>query len=86
MDIEDRLEHQLEEVRRVRDELRVQVHLGKAEVKELWEKSEAKLEDAEARVAAFKKQSEQPLEDLRDAAKLLLEEIHAGYKRIRDAL
>jgi hypothetical protein len=86
MDMEDRIEHQLDEIRRLRDELRLQVHLGAAEVKDLWAESEEKFEAAEAKALEFKKQSEQPLENVRDAAKLLLDEIHDGYKRIRAAL
>lgn len=77
---------ELEELRRVRDELRVKIHLGKAEAKELWEKTEHKLEEFEQKVKSVSSQVEEPLHDVGEAAKLLLDEIKDGYRRIRGAL
>ena len=86
MSVEDRLENELQDLQRIRDELRVQVHLGKAEARELWEKSEEKIEAVEAKVRSIRKQAEQPLDNVRDAARLLLDEIREGFERIRTAL
>jgi uncharacterized protein YoxC len=77
---------ELEELRRIRDELRVKIHLGKAEAKDLWEKTEHKLEDFENKVKSISSQAEEPLHDVGEAAKLLLDEIKDGYRRIRSAL
>jgi predicted nucleic acid-binding Zn-ribbon protein len=86
MSIEDKLSEELADLKRIRDEIRVQIHLGKAEAKELWEQSEHKIEEVELKMKSISDQAEQPLSDIRDAAKLLLDEISDGYKRIRDAL
>jgi len=86
MSIEDMLSDELEDLKRIRDEIRVKIHLGKADAKDLWEKSEQKIEEVELKMKSISDQAEQPLNDVRDAAKLLLDEISDGYKRIRDSL
>jgi len=78
-----RFEDELDEIRRVRDELRVQVHLGKAEANDLWEQLERRFAEAEAHAKAFARRAEEPVEDVVDAARLLVEEIRNGYQRLR---
>jgi F0F1-type ATP synthase membrane subunit b/b' len=86
MSLEEKLSEEFEGLKRIRDELRVKIHLGKAEAKELWERSEQKVGEVESKLKFISEQAEQPLNDVREAAKLLLGEISDGYKRIRDAL
>jgi len=86
MTLEDKLSEELNELKRVRDEIRVKIHLGKAEARELWERSEQKLEEVESKLKFISDQAEKPLHDVREAAQLLLGEIRDGYKRIREAL
>jgi predicted transcriptional regulator len=82
----DRFQAEMEALRRTRDELRVQVHLGAAEAKELWERVEKKWHEAESRARHVAKTAEEPLQDVREAANQLLEEIREGYKKIRSSL
>jgi CBS domain-containing membrane protein len=82
----DRFQAEMEALRRTRDELRVQVHLGAAEAKELWERVEKKWHEAESRARHVAKTAEEPLQDVREAASQLLEEIRDGYKKIRSSL
>lgn len=82
----DRIQAEMETLRRTRDELRVQVHLGAAEAKELWERVEKKWQEAESRARQVARAAEEPLQDVREAASQLLEEIREGYKKIRSAL
>lgn len=86
MSIEDKLSEEFEDLKRIRDELKLKIHLGKAEAKELWERSEHKLEEVESKLKSISAQAEKPMHDVGDAAKLLLGEIREGYKRIRDSL
>jgi len=86
MSLEAKLNEELDDLKRIRDEIRVQIKLGKAEAKDLWDRSEEKIEELESKVKAISGQAEQPLQDVRDAAQLLLNEIRDGYKRIRKAL
>lgn len=81
-----RFESELNELRRVRDELRVQMHLGKAEAEELWEKLEKRFHRAEAEVKKVAGRAEEPLQDVAEAAELLLDEIRNGYRRLREML
>lgn len=79
----NRIEAELEALRRARDELRVQAHLAKAEAGELWEELERKFHDAEAKVKLVLREAEQPAADLADAAREVLEELRQGYRRLR---
>ncbi len=85
-DLGDRLREEFDDLKRMRDELRVRVHLGKAEAKELWEKLEHKFGEVEGKVKLVSRESREPLEEVGEAARLLVGEIRDGYKRIRDAL
>lgn len=82
----ERFAHELEELRRVRDELRVQVHLGKAEATALWEQLETRFAEAESHARALARRAEEPMQDIAEAARLLVDEIRSGYRRLRDLL
>jgi hypothetical protein len=86
MNIEEKLSEELEDLKRVRDELRVKIHLGKAEAKDVWDRTEQLIEEAESKMKFISEQAEQPIQGVRDAAGLLLGEIRDGFKRIREAL
>jgi CBS domain-containing protein len=82
----ERYEREVGELRRVRDELKVRVHLAKADAKDRWEKLEQQFHRLEAKGRQISQLSAEPLQDVRDAAKLLIDEIREGYRRIREAL
>ncbi len=77
---------EFETLARVRDELRVQLHLGKAEAKELWEDLEHRFADAEARAKGLARKAEEPIHDVTEAARRLLDELRRGYDRLRELL
>jgi predicted transcriptional regulator len=85
-DVRERIHEELDSLRRTRDELRVQIHLARAEGKDLWDQLEHKFEEVEAKVKSVARQAEGPVHDVGDAAKLLLAEIRDGYRRIRETL
>jgi CBS domain-containing protein len=85
-DLGKRIDEEVEDLRRLRDELRVQMHLAKAEAKELWDDMEQRFSDIEGKAKQVARQAEAPLEDIGEAARLLAEEIRNGYRRIRDML
>ncbi len=82
----DALEERLDQLRTLRDELRVRAHLGKAEVKERWEKAERSWQHLEAKLELLRDESRESLAEVRSAAGLLVEEIRDAYRHIRDAL
>lgn len=85
-DLSDKLAEELEELRGLRDDLRLQVHLGKMEVQERWEKAEKDWEHLEGRLKLVGAESRETLEEVGEAAKLVLEEIRQGYRHIKELL
>jgi len=81
-----RIEEELEALRRVRDELRVQMHLAQADARDLWDEMEGKFHELEGKASTVARAAEEPLRDVGEAAKLLVDEIRDGYRRIRKAL
>jgi CBS domain-containing protein len=82
----ERFQKELDELRRVRDELNVRIHLAKADAKDRWNGLEQQFHRLEAKGRQISQASEEPLRDVRDAARLLIDEIRDGYRRIRQAL
>jgi CBS domain-containing protein len=78
------LERDLAGVRRLRDELRVQLHLGKAEVRERWEELEGRLREVEERVGRVMREAEEPVHEAAAALRGLLAELRDAYRRLRD--
>jgi len=85
-DWKGKIEAEIGELRRVRDELKVRMHLAKAEAKDRWEELEHSFRRLEAKGHQIAQASEEPLRDVKDAARLLVDEIREGYRRIREAL
>jgi CBS domain-containing protein len=85
-ELQTKLNEELDELRRVRDELRVQANLGAAEAKEAWERNEARFKDVEHKLGNLAEIAEDALEDVGEAVKLVFGEIRDGYKRLRDAV
>ena len=71
----------LEQLKQLRDELALKIHLGGMEAKAEWEELEQKWSDFEA-----KARLDETAEGLSEAVSLLAGEIKAGYDRIRKAL
>jgi len=86
MSVKDRLTTELEDLQRLRDEIRVRLHLGKADAKDQWERVEHRFQEFEGHVKSLSAQAEEPLHDVADAARLLGEEIRDAYRKLRDAL
>lgn len=76
----------MEKLRQQRDELRLKVHLGKADAKDEWNELEEKWEGLKARLKAAGGEAGEAKEDVSEAMKGLMDEIKKGYGRIRDKL
>ncbi len=92
-DAQDRLDKAREEMsallaklRTERDELRLRMHLARAEVRDEWEKVERKWAHIEQKAPDVATSAGAATRDVAAAAKLLGEEIRHGYQRIREAL
>jgi DNA anti-recombination protein RmuC len=85
-DWSERFAEEIDDLRRVRDELRVQVHLGKEEAKQRWEELEKRWAHLEARLKRVREESRESLDEIGEAARTLLEEIRNGYRQVRKLL
>jgi len=84
--ISEQIEEELEGLRTLRDELRVKLHLGAAEVQEQWEELDRKWSHAEGRLKVIREEAAEAAEDVGEAARLLVNELRNGYEQIRRLL
>ena len=84
--LRDLINEELDALRTLRDEFRVRAHLGKAEAREHWAKLESSWEHVEAKLEVLAQPSKESAEEVAEAAKLLVEEILDGTRRLRDLL
>jgi hypothetical protein len=82
-DENSRFSQEFEELRQIRDELRVKAHLGRLEAEEKWNELEGRWEDLEAKARQIGRESGAKLEDVRAAAKLLTGELREAYQDIK---
>jgi hypothetical protein len=85
-DWSEKFADEVEDLRRVRDEVQVQLHLGKEEARARWEDLEKHWEHLEGRLKVIRDGSQESLEEIGEAARLLAGEIRKGYKNLRDLL
>jgi len=78
-----RIHEEVEELRGLRDELRVQLRLGRMEARDRWEKAEQDWERRESKLKLLAAESRESLEGVGEAAQLLAEQIREGYRHIR---
>ena len=90
MSIRDRIDQELDRLQTMRDELDVQAHLAKIEAQdelnEIWKKAEHARAKLEAEVERIRAGAEEPLENIGDAAEVLLDEIKSGYKKLKELI
>jgi chromosome segregation ATPase len=80
------IEQTVEELARLRDELRLQIHLASAETKTEWEKLEKRWQELQRKRAPLKRAVSETGAEVRAAVELLMRELHEGYVRIREIL
>ncbi|MDH5575303.1 MAG: hypothetical protein OEY80_07465 [Nitrospirota bacterium] len=82
----DDLKKVIDDLKQQRDEIHLQLHLAKAEVRDEWDKLEPKWEEVKGKMVNMSEAAGQTAESVRTAAGLLADEIKEGYKRIKKAL
>ena len=63
-DVGEKLSSELEQLRTMRDELRVRLHQGTIDAHELGQKAEEGLDELEAKVKQIAREAEEPLHDV----------------------
>ncbi len=76
----------IRDLKQERDEIALQIHLGKKEAQNQWADLQVKLMELEDRFDPVKDAVEETGEDVWDAMKLLGSEIKDGFRRVRDAI
>ena len=82
----DKMREMLEKLEQERDELKVRMHLGKAEAREEWAKLDARIGELRGRLDKAGDEAGDVMEDVGAAAKLLGDEIRSGFDRVRRML
>jgi hypothetical protein len=85
-EIPDWLSRELAGLREMRDELKLQLHLGKADAKDAFEGVEKRWQHLEGKLKLLRAESKDDLAQIGEAAKLLTEEIREGYRHLKKLL
>lgn len=79
----EELDEIVEKLKQRRDELNVQMHLGKAEAKDLWQQTEDKWQHLRSQLDKVNNETDDVAKDIGAAAMLVAEEIMHGYDRLK---
>jgi len=83
MNVRNRIDQEAEELRAVRDDLKVRLHLAKLDAEDLWEEIEKKWQHAEAKLKVLGEAGQEAADDVAEAAELVLAEVKEGYDKLR---
>jgi glycogen operon protein len=78
-----KMEQLVRQLEQERDELRLKLHLGKAEARDEWEKIEGQWEQLRPRISEMSRALGETAENVAAAAEMMAEEIRSGYQRLR---
>jgi len=85
-DLAERFSEELKGLRELRDEFRVQMELGRAEARDRWETLEEDWRHLDAKLKLMRSESRGELEEIGEAARLLVQQIQEGYRHLRSLL
>jgi hypothetical protein len=80
------LQREIDLLSKARDELRVRLHLAKADALDEWKKLEASWQRAQEELKRTSEHTKEPVKEMGAAARHLIDEIKRGYARIREQL
>ena len=84
--LRDVLKDEVDSFRELRDQLRVQSELGKAELRDRLQELERRWRKLESRLDGIRKDTKGDAEDVREAVRLLARELKEGYDHVRARL
>jgi uncharacterized coiled-coil DUF342 family protein len=82
-DLKESLTRDIDALRQLRDELRVQLHLAKAEAKDHWDKLEEKWEQIQAQSLEAGRES---VQKLTEGTQKLVSELKREYEELKSTL
>jgi CBS domain-containing protein len=84
--LSDWIEREIQDLSRVRDELKVQLHLGKGEARKRWEDLERTLQTLQRKAKQAAGAAEKPLREVEQDLRKLVKDLRDGYQQIRKSL
>ncbi len=81
-----RREEVIGKLRQERDEIRLKMHLAKAEIRDEWETLEGKWEHLEGRMAGIADETRHATKEVGAAFGIVADELGEAYRRIRSKL
>jgi hypothetical protein len=81
-DFKDTLSRDIDALRQLRDELKLQIHLAKAEARDRWDKLETKWTEIEARSADARRES---VKAITTATRQLVDELRDEYNELKSS-
>jgi hypothetical protein len=85
-DIKALLQQELNRLAEIRDELKVQLSLAKADAQEEWNKLEVTWDRVQEELQRVATHTKEPVQNIGAAARQLLDELKQGYERVRAQL
>lgn len=85
-DATDQVRKLIDELKQQRDELRVKLHLAKADARDEWELLEKQWEQVLAKLEVAREEAGRTAQGVGSALRLAAEEIKRGYDRIRQRM
>jgi hypothetical protein len=76
----------IEDLKQVRDEIEVKIHLAAADVRDEWDVVEKKWEHLRGRAKRVGEAVEEAADGVGDALEVVADEVKSGYERIRNLL
>lgn len=84
--VRELLKEEVEAFRQLRDELRVQTELGRADLRDRMHELERRWTRLESRFDGIRKDAKGDAEDVREAVRLLARELKEGFDHVRARL
>ena len=85
-DKKEQIEEILSGLRQLRDELKVKIHLGKADAKDEWERLENKWQEFKTHSKVVGEAIDESAKDVGSALENVASELKDGYRRIKKLL
>ncbi len=79
----DWMKEEMDALRQMRDELRVQAELGRAELRDRFDHVEKRFHELEGKVRQVRGSAQEDMEDVKAAARLLADEVREGFQHLR---
>jgi hypothetical protein len=86
MSEQKRFQEEMDRLRELRDELRVKLQLGRAELRDRFHELEKSWHQLEGRLKVAREGARDDAENVREAARLLARELRDSYEHLRQRL